>query len=214
MDYQASTSSRKVAYSIFLAGKLLGIVFLCSSFGSVFAQTTTNPLQEEVTITADVLLGSVVYPDTPPSVPPSVIIDTSDSVIFKGLAYPESIISLLKNGVIVAEVPASPNGMFEIRLRNLNPGTYSFGLRAEDPEHLKSKLLLFTIFVSSSVTTVVEGIFIPPTITSDKIEVKKGEIITFLGRGAPDSDVRLSFHSDVELLKKQNLTLQVHGFIS
>ncbi len=202
MGYQTSSSVGKI--SSLLSRKLfifVGSFALLCSFAS--AQTTTNPLIENITITATVLQGPNGFPDTPPNNNPGPIsIDTSDNVIFKGISYPESIISLLKNGIVMAEVPAGPNGTFEIRLRNLNSGTYSFGIRAEDKDRLQSKLLLFTIFVSSSVTTVIDGIFIPPTITSDKIEVKKGEIITFLGRSVPDADVRISFHSDVEILKK------------
>jgi hypothetical protein len=157
----------------------------------------------EVTISAVILQGTNVYPETPPSNPVTqTVLETTDSVIFKGISYPESVISLLKNGIIVAQVPASPNGMFEIRVRNLNSGTYSFGVRAEDKDTLKSKLLTFTVYVSTGITTVIDGIFIPPTITSDKIEVKRGDIITFLGTSVPDSDVRISFHSDFELLKK------------
>lgn len=169
------------------------------------AQTTTNPLFESVTITAEVLISPGTKPNNPPVPPapaPINMIDTTDVAIFRGIAYPGSTISLLKNGIIVAQMPASPNGTFEIRVRNLDPGTYSFGVRAEDEDRVKSKLLLFTIYVSSGVTTVIDGIFMPPTITSDKIEVKRGEVITFLGKSAPNADVRLSLHSDYELLKK------------
>lgn len=209
MGYQASSSSKsKIIVSTKTILTCVRIVFVL--FGVVllpavsFAQTTTNPLFADVRITAEVLISPGTHPENPQLPPPTPInlIDTKDVAIFKGMAYPDSIISLLKNGVVVAELPASPNGTFEIRVRNLDPGTYSFGVRAEDPEHLKSKLLLFTIYLSSGVTTIVDGIFMPPTITSDKIEVRKGEIVTFLGRSVPDADVRLSFHSNVEILKK------------
>jgi hypothetical protein len=171
--------------------------------------TTANPLSEEISITAVVPHVPIVYPDTPPSPPgPVNMVDTTDTAIFRGIAYPGSVISLLKNGVIVAEMPASPNGTFEIRLRNLTQGTYSFGIRAEDPDRLKSKLLSFSIYVTTGVTTVVDGIFIPPTITTDKVEVKKGDIVTFLGRSAPNAEVRLSVHSDTELLRRATSSSQ------
>jgi hypothetical protein len=126
----------------------------------------------------------------------------SDTAIFKGLAYPGSIVTLLKNGVIVTEVPASPDGSFEIRLRNLNPGTYSFGIRAEDAGHLRSTLDLYTVYVSSGVTTVVDGIFIPPTITADKSEVKLGDPIVLFGKAAPSANLTISIHSSREIVKK------------
>ena len=130
----------------------------------------------------------------------------SDTVVFKGMAYPGSIITLLKNGSIVTESPASPNGSFEIRLKNITPGTYSFGIRAEDSDHLKSSLDLYTIFVSEGVTTIVDGIFIPPTITTDKLVVKKGDIITFMGKSAPSADLTISIHSAKEVVKKATST--------
>jgi hypothetical protein len=130
------------------------------------------------------------------------LVDTSDVAIFKGIAYPGSVVSLLKNGTIVAESPAAPNGTFEIRLRNLTQGTYSFGVRAEDVERLTSKLLTFSIYVTEGIVTVVDGIFIPPTITSDKVEVKYGDAILFSGRSVPDAEVRLSFDAGSEILKR------------
>lgn len=207
MDYQAGTSSKIIAFLFSTKTILQRIVFVllvATLYTSTYAQTTTNPLYENVIITAEVPVLPGTRPNNPPAPIPTPInmIDTNDVAIFRGMAYPESIISLLKNGTIIAQMPASPNGTFEMRVRNLDPGTYSFGVRAEDQDRLKSKLLMFTIYVSSGVTTVIDGIFIPPTITSDKVEVKKGEIITFLGKSAPNADVRLSFHSSVEVLKK------------
>ena len=169
-----------------------------------FAQTTTNPLLENVTITATVLERPGVNPNTPPISPsgPVNTTDILDVVIFRGLAYASSTVSLLKNGILVAEIPTQSDGTFDIRVRNLNPGTYSFGIRAKDNNGLQSKLLLFTVYVSSSVATLVDGIFIPPTITTDAIETKRGDTVSFTGRTFPNAEVRLSFSSKTELLKK------------
>lgn len=208
MDYQASTGWRKII-KVSSQRKFFLLVLLIGGFFplNLFAQAA-NPLSEGVTITAEVLQAPLVYPDTPPKPPgppgPINMTDTTDTAVFRGFAYPGSVVSVLKNGTIVAESPANPDGSFEIILRNLSQGTYSFGVRAEDPERLKSKLLLFTIYVTSGVSTVVNGIFVPPTITSDKIEVKKNEPIIFTGRSIPDGEIRLSFSSpfDSETLRK------------
>jgi hypothetical protein len=126
----------------------------------------------------------------------------TDSAVFKGLAYPGSIVTLLKNGVIAAEVPASPDGTFSITLHSLNPGTYSFGILAEDSKHMRSTLDLYTVFVASGVSTQVEGIFIPPTITSDKSQVKQGDPIILLGSAAPNADITILVHSDNQIQAK------------
>lgn len=218
MDHQASTRSikevktlrvilfcgRRVVYSFLLSLAILGIPLSVSA-----DDPAPNPLIENVTISATVLQNPGVNPDTPPLPPsssntgPVNMSDTIDVAIFRGVAYPASTIALLKNGTIVAQLPANADGTFDVRVRSLTPGTYSFGIRVTDSNGLQSKLLVFTIYVSSSVATLVEGIFIPPTVTSDKIEVKKGGVVTFTGKTAPDVEVRLSFaSSNMELLKK------------
>lgn len=210
MDYQASASSSKeIKRTNIIRKPLLGLITIISvlffSVSYSFADDPApNPLTENITISAVVLQRPNVVPDTPPTQPtgPVNTSDTFDVAVFKGTSYPGSMISLLKNGVVLAEIPANSNGGFEIHVRNLNPGTYTFGIRAQDNAGLTSKLLVFTVFVSSSVATIVEGIFIPPTITSDKTEVKKGDSITFSGRSVPDAEVRLSLMMKNEIIKK------------
>ncbi len=180
------------------------LVTSLSSSLCVYAQIATNPLTVNVSVTAAVLVSPGVHPDTLPTPVPGPInmVDTVDAVVFKGAAYPGSTISVLKNGIVIAELPARTDGTFEIHVRNIAAGTYSFGVRAEDKDHVTSKLLLFTVFISSGIATIVDGILVPPTITSDKIEVKKREPISFFGSAAPGTEILLSFLSGVELLKK------------
>ncbi len=216
MDHQASTRRIKEISSICsLELQSIKLLVLCCLVALLvipkltFADDPTpNPLIQNVTVSASVLQNPGVNPNTPPLPPssnagPVNMTDTIDVAIFKGIAYPGSTIALLKNGVVVAQIPANPDGTFDIRVRSLTPGTYSFGVSATDTNALQSKLLMFTIYISQSVATIVEGIFIPPTVTSDKIEVKKGGVITFTGTTAPDVEVRISFSSsNIELLRK------------
>lgn len=205
MDYQASKSCSKEissAPSKKLLSLILGVLS-CTSFVSA-QTTTTNPLTEDIVIYATVLVDPNTKPDTPPTPPspPGPIPPSTDSAIFKGMAYQGSTVTLLKNGDVIATVPANPDGSFDLRVHGLPMGTYSFGVRAEDSNHLVSKLVLFTVYVASGVTTVVEGIFIPPTITSDKVEVKRGEPISFSGTSIANADVLVSLTATSELLKK------------
>jgi hypothetical protein len=203
MDYQASTSRKIVIGKKSFTSKLLILFCIVGSYVSCSAQTTTNPLSETVTITAEVLINPGTHPDNPP-VPPSPINTSTitDVAIFRGKAYPGSTVSALKNGIVIGSVYVTPSGSFELQVQDLRPGTYSFGIRAEDVNHLTSKLLMFTVYVSTGIATVVDGIFIPPTITSDKVEVKKGSPITFFGMSSPNAEVRLSFFSTDEVLRK------------
>jgi hypothetical protein len=214
MDYQASKSGCKAVVSKKASLLYLSLIVSFCAGSPLFAQewvaTTTNPLTEEITISAVVPHIPQVYPDTPPASPPGPVnmVNTVDAVVFRGTAYPGSVVSVLKNGVMAGEAPANPDGTFEVRVRNVGQGTYSFGVRAEDVERLKSKLLMISVYVTGGVTTVVDGIFIPPTITTDKVEVKRGEPVTFLVRSAPNTELRLSVASDVEFLRKATSSTQ------
>ena len=155
MDHQASESSFKVSLkkrSQFFLAVGLYVLSLPFTVLTCFADDPApNPLIENITVTAIVLQNPSINPDTPPisNTGPINLVNTSDVAIFKGMAYPGSIISLLKNGILLANVPANPNGSFELHVRNLDPGTYTFGVRAQDATGLTSKLLTFTIFIST-----------------------------------------------------------------
>jgi hypothetical protein len=127
---------------------------------------------------------------------------TTDSAIFKGLAYPGSVVSVLRNGVIVAETPASPNGAFEIKVQGIPTGTYTFGIRAEDSSGIFSALQVFTVFVSQGISVVVDGIFIPPTITTDKVETQQGSPIVISGASVPNAKVSISIQTALEIIRK------------
>lgn len=135
--------SRNVVIGLVLAVLLGAGVFFLSPI-SLEALSTVSA-GSGVTITAIVPNPiTVVIPSIPPSQgggggggggfsTPSPSL-ANNGVVFKGLGYPGSSISLLKNGVLAAEQPASPDGTFEITLTGLDAGSYNFGLRANDSE--------------------------------------------------------------------------------
>lgn len=207
MDYQTSKTTRTVKRN------LLNLTYLL-----ILVSFPLSVTADEISATSTVTITAIVQSPAAPS-PPStggggggsggnsgVPLNTTDSgvdvAVFKGLAYPGSIVTLLKNGVILTETPASPNGTFEIRVRNLNAGTYTFGIRAEDADRLRSTLDLYTVFIANGITTIVDGIFIPPTVTTDKEEVRQGDPIIITGKAAPNATLTLSLHSSKEIVKK------------
>jgi hypothetical protein len=215
MDYQAGTRSRKeeivfpLSFSKAIRFFSLVVVFFCMSRAVLAQTTTTNPLIINVEVSATVLVNPGTTPIDPhPSNPPGPVNTNNDTdvAVFKGFSYPGSTVSLLKNGTVVATLPTAADGTFDIRVRSLTPGTYTFGVQAQDKNGLTSKLLSFTVYVSYGVMTSVEGIFLPPTITSDKVEVKKGDPITFYGSAVPNTEVRLSVSKNFEFLKKTKAT--------
>lgn len=145
-----------------------------------------------------------------PSPPPSGggggggggIIAPITAVVFKGKAYPSSDITLLKDAQVVAITKAGPDANFEIRLSGLSAGTYTFGVWGEDNKGNRSITYAFTASVTTGVTTLISGIFLPPTIIVDKKEVRKGDIIKILGQSVPSAEVAILINSETELLKK------------
>ena len=123
-------------------------------------------------------------------------------VIFKGMAYPLSDVTLLKDAKIATITKAGPDAKFEIQLSGLTAGTYSFGIWAEDYQGIRSVTQSFTITITQGVTTIISGIFLPPTITADKTEVKRGDVLNILGQTAPAAQITLAINSEQELVKK------------
>lgn len=186
------------------------LVVLGSFFGvaNVIAQSTTS-MSETVTITARVIGTATVPPVTPPPSPTSLntngvslnVESAIDAVVFKGKAYPGAIISVLKNGTIVNELPANTEGTFSIPVHTVTPGVYTFGLFAKDSAGLKSSIVTYSTVVISNVSTEISGIIIPPTITTNKTEVKQGDEIVFSGKSIPNSEVILNLFAKSGITK-------------
>ncbi|MDP2736932.1 MAG: hypothetical protein Q8O59_04120 [bacterium] len=123
-------------------------------------------------------------------------------VIFKGLAYPQSDITLLKDAQIAATTRTGPDAKFEISLAGLSAGIYTFGVWAEDKNNLRSITHTFSTYIMTGATILVNGIFLPPTISLDKTEVKRGEPLNILGYGAPKAEVVVFINSEEEIVKK------------
>ncbi len=122
-------------------------------------------------------------------------------VIFRGKAYPGSYVALLKDSQSVAVSKAGPDANFEIALTGLSGGVYSFSIWSADANNLRSTNQTFSVTITSGVTTVISGIFIPPTIAVDKSEVKHGDVITFFGASAPSAGITLIVNSEPEIMK-------------
>lgn len=125
---------------------------------------------------------------------------TRESIIFKGIAYPKSTIKLTKDGVLVSTIKTIDSS-FEIVLKDISPGVHNFGIQAIDTNGEKSLLLTYSIHISSNFTTTVNGLLLPPTISIDKIEVKKDDTLTVAGQTIPKAKVKLVFNSATKLIK-------------
>lgn len=130
------------------------------------------------------------------------ILPPSTGVVFSGRAYPLSTVTLLKDAQIAASTIAGPDSNFQISLSGLSAGSYIFSLYGQDKNGLRSTLFTFSVTLTVGVTTNVSGIFIAPTISIDKNEVKKGDDLSIFGQTASQSEVTIIVSSDEEYFAK------------
>jgi len=122
-------------------------------------------------------------------------------VVFKGRAYPQAFLTLLKNDKVAATFSAQDSGLFEKELTGLSGGIYSFGIFAEDTEKRTSVTLSFTISILEGTTTTVSGIFISPTISLTPTQVEQGSPVDIFGQAFPESQISI-FVSSKEGVKQ------------
>ncbi len=127
---------------------------------------------------------------------PGIIIKPNTSVRFSGYAYPLSQVDVLQDAKLVVSTIAGPDAKFDVVLTNLNEGSFVFSLRSSDEAGRSSPLFTFPLYITAGATTHVSGIFLAPSITTDKKIVKRGEIIQVLGKATPNSKVTIAISSE------------------
>lgn len=189
-------------FGIFIIIILIFFGFLSSIFlfpKKTFSEILSTSVQVQIvtTTTTTTTIGGGGGGGGGGYTPPSIT-----QVIFTGKAYPNSIVTLLKDAQIMATTISGADANFKISLTNITSGSYIFSVYSEDDNGYRSSLLTFPLSVSSGVITNVSGIFISPTIDVDKSEVKKGEIIKIFGQAIPNSDITVIINSDTEIYAK------------
>ncbi len=123
----------------------------------------------------------------------------STAAVFSGRAYPRSVVTLLKDAQVAASTVAGTDAKFQISLSNLTGGNYIFSVYGEDKDGNRSSLLTFPVSVTSGATTNVSGIFIAPSISADKSEVKKGDNLAIFGQSSPASSILIEVNSEHQI---------------
>jgi hypothetical protein len=108
-------------------------------------------------------------------------------------------VTLLKDAQVAAVTVAGADAKFQVNLSGLTAGSYIFSVYGEDTYGNRSALLSFPVSLTAGVTTNVGGIFIAPSIATDKSEVKQGDNIAIFGQSSPVSDIVISINSQNEL---------------
>lgn len=112
-------------------------------------------------------------------------------VVLNGTAYPNSPVSVLRDGQLIATVVAGGDGTFISTVSGISAGTYQFGVWSEDRDGRRSVMVTVPVTVKAGTTTRVEGLYIPPTIAADALEVRQGDELRIFGQSAPGHEVVL-----------------------
>ncbi len=123
-------------------------------------------------------------------------------ITFTGRAYPNSKVSILKDGALAVTTIADPRADFSVSISTLANGNYNFSVYGQDRNNLRSTSFSFPVFITQGSTINIGGIFLSPTIDVDKSEVKQGENVVIFGQSVPSSDITISVHSEQEIFNK------------
>lgn len=174
--------------SIFI---FLGLFITHNSFA-----TDITSLPETATVTAVVGNFTVTPTDGGGSGIPT-------GLMFSGFAYPGATIYILKNSNLIKTTIADIKGGFNT---TLDTETYStnpmYTLYAVDKNGKQSLLMNYPIILKNDWITEISGIRFPPTVMSDKTEVRSGDSITISGYAVPNTllDVVLENEKDTNIL--------------
>lgn len=112
-------------------------------------------------------------------------------VILDGRAYPSSKVSVLQDGELVDEFNATTDGSFNTLVRNLDRGTYTFGVYATDVNGIRSSVYTSTISIIADTGNLISQIYVPPTISVENDTLEPGALLVASGQGIPETPVEL-----------------------
>lgn len=112
------------------------------------------------------------------------------TVTFSGFAYPEAVITYLRNGTVVGTSLARIDGTYTNTV-SIDPGLITFGVFARDDGELTSATANITLNVKANSHIDISNIFLSPTITADRFKLQRGGTLRIFGSAFPESLVRL-----------------------
>lgn len=127
----------------------------------------------------------------------AVMGDTQISI--QGKAYPNATVNILIDGESVGTVRTNSKGEFLFNV-STEPGTASLSFWANDARSIRSATVNTTFDVTQGAVTNLNGILIPPTISTANATVNPGDIITLSGQTVPNVSVEISIDNGKKTL--------------
>ncbi|HEV7424014.1 MAG TPA: Ig-like domain-containing protein [Candidatus Paceibacterota bacterium] len=182
---------------------LLMVVFL-------FTRETPVLFAGILTSSDTVTVSATVGPSAPP--PPSVsgggglVSMPQTSVRFSGEAYPNALVTLLKNGENVTSVKAGLDGLFTITLSEQYQSTNLYTLYARDIAGNRSLLINYPLVVTAGYLTYLSGIRFLPTIVLDKTQVRFGDSLVASGYALPKKELQVAITDQAKKISQKTPT--------
>ncbi len=142
-------------------------------------------------LAAELFVVAIVTSPIPPTPPET-------AVVFRGIAYPSSTVTVKRAEQTLVEVPADPAARFDIRLGNQAAGTATYTIFATDTQGRVGRSMSFELMITEGAVVTITGVFLGPTIQIDKTSLELGDTVTLLGATAPLSEVTVFIASGVE----------------
>ncbi len=112
-------------------------------------------------------------------------------VQFSGYAYPNAKVVVLKNSVPYGETLADAAAAFSIAIPESYDQTAIYTLFAEDTDGIRSLLINYPLVIHNGHVTRITGIIFPPSIFTDKIEIRKPGEVIINGSAIPNRELVL-----------------------
>lgn len=151
----------------------------------------------DIVVSARVIDPNIVIPEIPENPSTGGYIIPKIAVLFKGEAYPNAEVFILKNGKKIISVFADGKGYFSSLISEEYQSTIMYTIYAEDISGDRSIIINYPVVVRYGYITELSNIRFAPTISSDKIEVISGDYISIAGYSMPNRTLELKINGKI-----------------
>lgn len=113
------------------------------------------------------------------------------TLLVTGYSYPNKVVNVLKDGNLVVDTLTDADGAFRYEFTDISPGNYGMGFYGIDKQNYYSRQLSIPVTVYSGMANEVNNILIPPTVSVQNYDIRRGEKLNIHGQSIPNSIVIL-----------------------
>lgn len=121
-------------------------------------------------------------------------------VTLEGLAFPGGTLIVTQDGVVVKEVAVASLGNFSENIKQLQRGTYNWGVSVRDASGRKSSIYSSTIYLLGKTNNIIAPIYLSPTISAVSKTVPVGDDVVLSGFAIPLRPVQVLMNKQGDVL--------------